>query len=906
MAMVKALAGEPYAGSMHVAAWIVVLALSPFCADAATETVDELCLDSDTTVTVAAGNVKHIEYLSGTAFAKLTKEGDGTLEIAIVGNTNATLLVNGGGLKFVRPGKMALDADDAAFHVDGSDADSYVIQSTDNGTNFVQKILDVDGRDNCATNMRANFFPYIATNALNGLSVFDFGSIHIGSISGKGAPMGFSSPIPPNEVFYVWADEDGAREKVAAGSYGPVPVCLLSAGYRGTNTTAGSGWKLFRTSTRITANLYLDDVRAENETVPGDGWHLLRTYSTSAFTFNERESYSAALFGARRTALSKGLNTPYGGFRLAEAVICSNYLSVAKRAYVNFYLQRKWFGGYPVRRILLSSGTTLDAADGPMRVTYLQADEGASFSGFENVSVTPSASGAADCVHVSSGTYSARDRSVAAIPNLGFSTDGEVALASGTNALNRVDGNGTFTKSGAGLLYAGHLEPGISSLAVTGGALVVDPLRTSSAVLHVAADDQDAFALREENGTNFVTRWEDVSRNGQALTASNKKYVYNSSVKVNAPFLAAGAQNGLAAVSFGTQSDSEHQGGWGAILDVAQRVQSSADTTTAEGCAARQVFIVWQDDPSCYDAPYVEDLEGLLKPFVGPSIYGSGGTRWRGPGGNGSGYPYMRAAPGSNAYREGLRLDDTAITVTAVGTTILDRGFHLADHQIGAGSVTTSIEILGGDETCNSTNGPYASRGVYGGVTIGEFMAFRYHLPSLQRKRIAAALGVKWFGSEKYSLEYAFDSVALSDGASLAFPYADVTVTNMTLTGGEISARSFAVHALDIAADSAMDAPLSLAERGTLVLHGNAADGLATVNVASCAFGESGTIDISNLETPSLCGRSYRIMETDSVSGSPAHWRGHCKDPAVRATLEVRADGVYATFRFNGIRLILR
>ena len=54
----------------------------------------------------------------------MTKEGDGTLEIAIVGNTNATFRVNGGKLKFVRPGKLGLALGEAAFHVDGSDPDS--------------------------------------------------------------------------------------------------------------------------------------------------------------------------------------------------------------------------------------------------------------------------------------------------------------------------------------------------------------------------------------------------------------------------------------------------------------------------------------------------------------------------------------------------------------------------------------------------------------------------------------------------------------------------------------------------------------------------------------------------------------------------------------------------------------
>ena len=66
---------------------------------------------NDLMLTVEEGDVKRIEYISGTAAARLTKEGGGTLEVAIVGNTNASFFVNGGELKFVRPGRLALDVD---------------------------------------------------------------------------------------------------------------------------------------------------------------------------------------------------------------------------------------------------------------------------------------------------------------------------------------------------------------------------------------------------------------------------------------------------------------------------------------------------------------------------------------------------------------------------------------------------------------------------------------------------------------------------------------------------------------------------------------------------------------------------------------------------------------------------
>ena len=876
---------------------------------AATETIAELAVASDVEVNVAAGEVKRIEYVSGTQTATLTKTGAGTLEIAIVGNTNATFWVEAGVLKFVRPGALALTTDEAAFHVDGSASASYTIQSTANGTNFVKTIIDVDGRDFCATNSRANYYPWIATNALNGLSVFDFGTYH-GSITGSGAPMAWETPILPNEVFYVWADDDAARAKVAGGVYGPNPLCMLSAGYRGTNYTAGTGWELFRTQKWMGGNLYLDDEKAVSATVPGEGWHLLRTYTTSQYTHDNWTSsgivsYGAIAFGYRRTGMNKGVNPPYGGFRLAEVIVCSNYLSVAKREYVNFYLQRKWFGGYPLRKIVVAGGATLDAADAPLRVSQFLATGDATVNGTDNIR-TAASTGASGNMLVPSGAYAALDRSVAAIPNLGFTADGEVSIAAGaTNALNKANGAGTFTKSGDGTLWVGHLETGFTGVSATGGTLVVNPLLTPAGALHVAADDADAFTTETVNGTNFVTRWEDVSRNGQALVASTAKYQYTPKATVNRAFLTDNRQNGLPVVDFGTMADSEHQYGWGAAMDVLQRIRPSGATNTADECGVRQTFIVWGDDDEAIDRAWVEDGDGVVKPFVGPSLYGSGGTSWRGPGGAGAGYPYMRSSPGSNSYREGLRLDATDIGVTKVGTTMLGRGFHLADHQVGAAYKSMAIDLVGGNETSKSTNGPYQVRGVFGGVHIGEFMAFRYHLPALQRTQIENALGVKWFGTEPYSLRYAFDSIAVANGATLDFPYADVTVTNAHLSVGTVSARSLAAVRLDLLANTTCAAPLALAEGGTLVLHGNVADGFAEVSAPSVALGARGNIDLSGLDVASLMGRVYRVIASETVSGIGANWRGRGADGFAYAKLETRADGVYVRF-CGGLRIIMR
>lgn len=873
--------------------------LPSMCVIAATENIPEFQLTSDATVTVGAGDVKRIEYLSGAVPATLTKEGAGTLEVAVVGNTNASIFVNGGELKFVRPGKLALDADDAAFHVDSSDADARDV-SLENGTNFVVKIKDVEGRSTYAGKYASRPYPYLAANALNGLTVFDFGTMQGSGITGYGAAMQWSEMHVPNEIFYVWTDYEGLKDLVTtADSLGPTPVNMQFAGYRGKGG-AGEGFKLFNTlPDRMATNLKVDDQKATSTTILAEGWHLLRTHTSTFWTDANINDYAARGFGYRPNGPS-----PHGGFRLAEMVICTNYLTVAKREYVNFYLQRKWFGGYPVKKVVLAEGSTLDATAAPVAITHFETTGDATVRGVENLRLAV-ASGISTNVLVSSGIYNAPDAAVSAIPNLGFSVDGEIAVAVGANAANIVEGNGVFRKSGGGSLAVGCLGDGFTSLDVSDGSFTLSPLRTPAAAIHVDAADDAAFTLSEENGTNFVTRWEDVSRNGQGLTETAERYAYGGKATINRPFRVANRQNGLPMVDFGSMADAEHQDGWGAMLNVVKPVEAkSSPRVTSDQFGVIQVFTVWEDDPAVFDRAPVEDGNGLLKPAVGPSIYGNGYSWYRGAGGSGSGFPFC-AMQGPSSVREEMWLDNVRFYSQYVRFTAIEQGAHLMDQRIGDGEGGSSISRLGGNQDCQTTNGPYAARGVYGGVRIGETMAFRYVLPMRQRQQIRAALGVKWFGTDAYALKYGFVDAAITNGASAAFPYADVTVTNLTLAGS-VSARSIAVKNVDLRGDATVDAPLSVARDGTITLHGDGADGFATVAVTSVTIANRGHIAVPDVPDGSLCGQAFRLFDTENVNGSGAGWNGRSADGSVRAQLESRADGLYVKFISNGIRVIFR
>ena len=867
------------------------------------ETVAELALNENTTVTVESGETKRIEYVSGAADVELTKEGNGTLEIAIVGNTNATFRVNGGKLKFVRPGKLGLAFNEATFHVDGSDPDSMDVEVL-NGTNFVTKIKDADGRSTYAVKLSSYKNPYLTEGFLNGLTVFDFGTMYGAGLTGHGAAMEWSEHHFPNELFYVWADREGVKDIANPRTYGPTPVNLWYSGYRGSNVAVGVSWKLFRTSTRIAANLFLDDVKANNETCPDDGWHLLRTYTEKFWdpytaTDTDKENYRVRGFGYK-----PGGTTPTGGFRLAEMLLCTNRLTEAKRQYVNYYLKRKWFGGYPVKSVLLAEGTTLDISDAPATVGFLQLFDSAAIVGETNLRILES-SGVSSNLLVSA-VYNAPKEGV--IPNLGFGNGGgEVSVAKGSVLLNAAEGVGTFSKSGNGTLAMARLGDGFDSIEVKGGALELNPLKTPASSLHIDASDDSAFEIEVENGTNFVNRWQDVQRNGQGLVKTKEKYPFDKTRTINRPFRVANQQNGMPMVDFGTIADAERSDGWGAMMDISKILRRSGSAPYLDNPTSQQgvyqVFTVWEDYSDLIDAPLFE-YNGETKPFIGPVLFGDGYSWYRGAGGNGTGFPFCSMA-GPSTIRENMYLDGERLYSQYVRFTPIGKGLHMMDQKIGwSDTEATGLRFVGGNLDAFTTNGPYAAKGVFGGARFAEVMAFRYYLPDAQRAQIRNALGVKWFGTDNYSLEYAFDNIDVSPGAGLSFPYADVTVTNLAIAG-DILARTVSIEkSLNVNGDSTVSAPLAMKSGGTISLSRDE-DGFSELEVDSINLGSRGIISISDWEGI-VCGQSFRVIKSSSVSGVPSGWKARRSDGVLKASFESKSDGLYLNIISGGTRILVR
>lgn len=409
-----------------------------------------LTMTANTTVDVPAGTTNVIDTLAG-AYT-LTKTGGGVLEIRYSRSANAKVVVSEGLVRFANPRPDDIFAK-AYFHVDASDLSSMTIETV-NGTNFVTRWNDTDGRTNrwathcttvwnCRTNPE-NRKPFLRMNFQNGLPVMDFGSLltkyntnEVGQALGYGAAMKFDSTTPyikegftvasDTEDYYTWTgggsgmsffSHETSYRFTRCGMTGTTALGIMSDNSQNNDYFANG------------KSVWLDgSLRTSHPkwTVPSAGFHIVRIRPSTDgnTTFN---SFGAEFFGS-----NNGGNRSYGGQRIAEYVLFTNRTETGESAMttneawaVNRYLRVKWFP-QTIAAVTVAKGASLDV-DESANLTILDFTDG----GAENL-----------------------------------------ALTCATNSYNR----------------------GFSDL---------------GAWIHVDASQTNTMTIVSEGGTNFVTRWNDV------------------------------------------------------------------------------------------------------------------------------------------------------------------------------------------------------------------------------------------------------------------------------------------------------------------------------------------------------------------------------------------------------------
>ena len=813
----------PHKRAMQVLTAFAALSMS---AGAITwEGATNLAMTAATTVDVPAGRTNRIDKLSG-AYT-LTKTGGGVLEIRWVASSGASISIAEGTVRFTNPRPDAIFGK-AAFHVDASDASSMTIV-TENGTNFVTRWNDTDGRATPYATPSADTaygrvpgrLPFIGQGTQNGLPYVDFGSFHSrgytneeGVAIGYGAALIWNSDVAYQDGFTVASDTpDIATLPVTwPGSTAWYAMSFFSrhdgvSGYRGQFYTSHLPY------------IYKDNGQNNAVTEKGGG----SNWVDGVYIANPRSSYGypqgfhvmncSTPTGGRANAFGKAFNsntyTSFGGTRIAEYALFEERLSPAERAEMTGYLRAKWF---------------------PLAFVSVSVEEGASLA-----------------------------------------IDDDVALQA------------TISENGARDLSIGSqsivLDKGLSSV---------------GALLHLDASRADTMVLDEVNGTNFVTRWNDVDGGAEYVIPDDVVGVLGTRTNPGdrKPYVSPDMTlNGLPTIDFGTvlfstQTNAEGVAyGYGGAFRVAGR----------PNLVVREYLSVIADR---------EDLKTAPKGLAGPShlAYHTGNS-WSGQNAGRRGETVVGKNPPIF-----LNVSGSANKVCVNGTNYIDGVKRAYNYNIPDGFAVVNIRPAG-VVSCNLIARTLRSVGnhdTYGGQRLAEYMIFSSVLGDARRQRIYNALRNKWFGDLPATTNF-YGSLSLGEKAFLAVRYEAVAVTNGLCLAGTLEAP--AVSAANVAATGAnatLDGALTLTDGATLSFSRLADGSWTSLSATSVAAEGAVTVSLSCADGRGLAGTAVRLVTTENPPASLDGWSISIDSSRAMARLVLKDDGIWAEFFTVGTVLFVR
>ncbi len=816
------------------------LAASAALADPLTwEGSTNLTMTADTTVEVPAGTTNVIDTLGG-AYT-LTKTGGGVLEVRYSKSESAKFVVSEGLLRFANPRPDDIFAK-AYFHVDASDLSSMTIETV-NGTNFVTRWNDTDGRTNryarhcttvwnCRTNPE-NRKPFLRMNFQNGLPVMDFGSLltkyntnEVGQALGYGAAMNFDKTTPYiKEGFNVFSDtpdyDEWPNVPSFSGSMNGMSIFSHETSYRFTrHSFSGSGVYLGLMNDNANNNDYfatgksvwLDGSVLNSHpkwTRPSMGFHILRIHPTKdgGTTFNS--------FAAEYNSSS---DCSYGGQRIAEYVLFTNTtetgasaMTTNEAAMINRYLRVKWF---------------------PQTLAAVTVESGASFE-----------------------------------------------VEDGFNLSIR-----SFTDNGA------------ENLAVFCATNVYDrALDHVGAYLHLDASKTNTMTLVAQDGTNFVTRWNDVDGGSMYVVPASDagSFGQRTNPSTRRPFLnPVMTQNGLPFADLGSAIYVGYTNSEGVAIGYggAFKFYTLSSSYVAK---VREYLSVISDTEDLKTAPKGKDGPAYLAYYTGNTYNGQNEGR--------------RGATVAGKNPAIFRQDDNAACVN--GTIVVNGeaktyaynppdGFSVINLRPTAAINSNMI----GRSLRKNSKGQAAD--TYGGQRIAEYMIFTSVLDDEKRDRIYKALRTKWFGDAPGTTNF-YNNLSLGEKSEMTVKYEALAVTNRLTLAGSIAVPVLTAANIDVAGTNAMiDSALTVPDGAALSFSRQADGSWTSLSVKSVAADGAVRVALTADDQRGLGGTAARLIALEappaSLDGWTLEWNGKYE-----ATLVLREDGVWVEFLKPGSVLLV-
>ncbi len=349
-------------------------------------------------------------------------------------------------------------------------------------------------------------------------------------------------------------------------------------------------------------------------------------------------------------------------------------------------------------------------------------------------------------------------------------TNAVVDVAAGdVTIIDKLSGNrGTVTKTGEGTLRIALLRNAKARFDVQAGKVLFGrqmPSVCADAFFHVDSSRADTLVLDEENGTNFVVRWNDVRGNGLFATNCLAGPAWRTNPEKRRAFISSVTQNGLPVVDFGPMMFQAYTNELGEALGYgATMIWSEACTNVYE------VYEVISDTPDvatiAVDYPRFNDAVHAVS-FLSSSYDRAGNYREKL---RQNGYPNVFYDSSNNrgwmhgrVYVDGSLHDPNSQGV--YGKFNVGAGFHL----LGFTTRQYVSGVEGNDlneykARLNSFARDYTYS--FGAQRLAEYLVFSNRLDSAQRTILQAYLKEKWKGTVP---EYIVSEIKVADGASVEF-----------------------------------------------------------------------------------------------------------------------------------------
>ena len=789
-------------------------------------------VDAVETIDVAACSETVIERIKGER-GTIVKTGGGTLRILMMHNSKVRFDVQGGKVFFDR--QMPRVCADAFLHVDASRPDTLELEEQ-NGTNFVVRWNDVRGNGMFATNCLAG--PAWRTNPENRRA-------YISDVTQNGLPVVDFGPV----LYEGHAEGYGATmiwSKTCTNAYEVYEViadtpdteeCGRYTSYISSSLDRAGNYRGEQGSDKA-GHIFHDNRNAY-------GWALGSVYHNGRLT----NPNSAGMSGKWKVN-DEGMSL-LGFATCVESPkdVDGKYTNYAAR--VNSFARdyNYTFGGQRIAEYLVFTNR-LDSTDREILLGYLNCK----WRGVSSVYIESS--------------YIVSSLTVAPEASVEFAQGVSVEVA--------------------------NISEG-ADLTVEKGSLELNSLINPEAYFHVDADALNTLSLDEQNGTNFVNRWDDVLSNGVYATASTKTFGdWLKDPENRRPFISEEKLNNRNVIDFGPLQVHSHTNEFGEGLGYGASMQWSSRMTSA--APARDLFAVVRD---------TDDVK---------TLYGTGNVNV-----TEFGQAYI-CDPTSRFGFRGKLLSNTWPVIAH------DQGYNAEiknssiyadgvlkhwEASVGAGFHVMQFILPGSqDRKIRPSHFAYSytktsDRHILGGTKIAEYIVFDHPLDPVVRTNIYTALRTKWFNDARTVRK--FGNLTVGAGASLSIPWNDVVVTNCLTVGGNLTVASVSAAAIRLASTAADVSGNLTLEDGAAITVDMLADGtFASLSATQLEFLGGGKVVFS-----ALAGLKPRVGKMKILSGGfTAPLENLTVDasaiPKFSVCLKEKEDGLYAVISPKGTVLLVR